>query len=79
MIYKRCAGCIRVRTTPTNNYFRYVTFSTTLLRWVHKFEQTMSKANQFDLSKLSQEEKKALDEFMEELFTMAILAQDKKS
>ena len=39
----------------------------------------MSEKKQIDLSKLSPEEKKALDEFMEELFTMAILAQDKKS
>jgi hypothetical protein len=32
---------------------------------------------QYDLSKLSPDEKKALDEFMEELFTMAILARKK--
>ena len=32
---------------------------------------------QYDLSKLSTDEKKALDEFMEELFTMAILARKK--
>ena len=39
----------------------------------------MSKTNQLDLSILSPEEKKKVDEFIEELFTIAILAQDKKS
>ena len=36
-----------------------------------------NRKGQYDLSKLSPDEKKALDEFMEELFTMAILARKK--
>jgi hypothetical protein len=39
----------------------------------------MSKTNQIDLSKLSPEEKKTVDEFVEEVFTIAILAKDKKA
>lgn len=39
----------------------------------------MSEKNQIDLSKLSPEDKKKVDEFVEELFRIAILAEDKKS
>lgn len=39
----------------------------------------MNEKNQIDLSKLSPEDKKKVDEFVEEVFTIAILAQDKKS